>query len=178
MKKISILFLLAIASVQAFAQVSAQKMVDDLLLKSRGGVFRGLEFTTYDSELDSIENYNGNVVLNYEDYSEDYEYKYVGYDLEYSTEEYAYIDYVIDLTGMVEVYCEIYPATNTKATEVFNILKKHCDTKYGAGTAEDDGWISYEGEYLGDPFSVWIGLNGDDESGKYVSFELYYEGDY
>ena len=177
MRKLPLLLLFIFAAFGASAQVSAEKIVNDFLVPAAGGVFRGFDFETLEYDIMDLEDSRPNVEYNYEDYDEDLNMS-LGYDLYFDADEdnFVYLDYKIDLIGIYEVIAEIYTESDKLAYDVFNQLNKYYSSKLGLGTLESDGWTSFDGNYLGDPYTVWIYVD-EDEYGKYVRFELIYMGE-
>lgn len=172
MKYLSTLLFALALTLAASAQVSSQTFFNELLLPNEGGVFRGYDFETLEDEIMEDEERRSNCTYNYEEIDSLLN-MWLGYDLELDNDNYAYIDYYIDLFGIIEIYTDIYPDSDKKAAEIFNLLNKHYTDKFGMGEVQSDGWTWFPGIYNGDEYDVWIILEEDDY-GKYVSFDITY----
>ncbi|MCB0510157.1 MAG: hypothetical protein KDC82_05295, partial [Bacteroidetes bacterium] len=138
-----------------------------------GGVFRGVNFYMMEDELAELEESRYNVTFSYEDIDEAY-YYYLGYDIDFDIDNYAYLDYVFDLYGIVEIYADVYLESNKLALDFYNAINAYYTNLLGPGTMDSDGWILFEGQYEEDLFDLYIKLQKDVEYGDFVSLEIYY----
>lgn len=176
MKKITLFLFILFSAYGIQAQVNAESILNDFLIPSAGGVFRGYDFTTYEDVIDSMENTRQFIEFEFEDIDDDFNYT-VGYNLYFKNSDvnYAYIDYTVDLIGLYEVIATIYLESDQAAIDVFNEFNKYYTKLLGVGTLQSDGWTKFDGKLEDDPFSIWIYLD-EDETGKYFLYELAYTG--
>ena len=177
MKRIPLLLFILLSIISTQAQVNAESIVNDFLIPSAGGIFRGFDFGTLEDELDEMEKSRPFVEYAFEEVDEDLNLT-IGYDLYFkdSDDNFAYIDYNVDLIGIYEVIAYVYLESDKAAYDVFNQFNKYYTNKLGVGTLESDGWTRFGGTYLEDPYDVWIYLD-EDEEGKFVRYELVYMGE-
>lgn len=156
-----------------YSQSSASTLLNKLILPSSGGIFRGVDFYMMEDEVAALEESRFNVTFSYDDIDEEY-YYYVGYDLALDESNFAYLDYVIDLFGVVEIYADVYTDNNKLALDFYNEINAYYTKLLGVGTQDADGWVLFEGQYEEDLFDLYIKLQKDDEYGDFVSLEIYY----
>lgn len=156
-----------------YSQSTASTLLTKLLLPSSGGVFRGVDFNMMEDELNALEEARYNVSFSYDDIDDDL-YYYVGYDVALDENNIAYVDYVIDLYGVVEIYADVYTENDKLALDFYNAINSYYTNLIGVGTLDSDGWVLFEGQYGEDLFDLYIKLQEDDTYGDFVSIEIYY----
>ena len=174
MKNYTLLLFFVFGILCTQAQVNAETIVNEFLLPSAGGVFRGFDFTTLESKIKETELTRPLMKYAFEDVEDNLNMT-LGYDLNFKNTEsnFAYIDYKLDLIGVYEVIATVYLETNQMAYDVFNQLNKHYTSKLGIGVLQSDGWTKFKGKLADDACEVWIFLD-EDEYGKFVRYELIY----
>lgn len=172
MKRITTFLFILFGAFSIQAQIDAELIINEFLLPSEEGVFRGFDFTSMEGDIEPMEESRPLITFSFEDIDDEFNLT-LGYDLSFSGSEdnFAYIDYNIDLIGIYQVIASLYMASDAEAIDVYNQLNKYYATKLGLGTLESDGWTSFDGQIDANPYTVWIYLD-EDEYGKYIRYEL------
>lgn len=172
MNKLFSIALLLIVTQIGLAQTTATKIVNAFLLPEKGEVFRGYDFYTLEDEINDAEDNISNSEYSFDEIDDDLN-MLLGYDIYFDENNYAYIDYSLDLEGIYDIYSDIYLDSEKMAREVYNELKNYFDKKIGNASVDSDGWIIYKGQHEGlDNYTVTFKQLKDGDI-NYIGFDIY-----
>lgn len=163
----SLLIAFTVLSIQA--QVTAEYICTQFLAPSSGGVFRGLDFSMSNEDIQMVEGDRNNINLLTE--GNVLEAPILNYRLNVSVTNYAKIDYKINNELLYGVTGKIYVTNEYAAQDVVNYLAAYYIEDLGAPITDSDGGLIFTGKLKDTDIILSISLMKDGTK-NYVSYML------